>query len=173
LSVAKLSADLGVVIPADLAHWLEWRTVRLESGKKVLTTGSDDQASNIEYVLASHPVLLREGFLPVIEDVFGNVFALSQHHSHEHGTPVVFFDHDLSLQEPHYVVASTLWMFLRFLFEREGELLRINTLYDPDDDAWSEAYDAAIYWPFDRARVLAVDPELQRCGAAALPWEKE
>jgi hypothetical protein len=138
LSVEKLGADLGVAIPADLAQWLAWRTVRLESGKKVLTTGSDDQASNIEYVLASHPALLQRGFLPVVVDVFDNVFAISEHHSNEHGSPVVFFDHDLSFHEPHFAVASTLWMFLRFLFEKEGELLRISTLYDPNDDAWSE-----------------------------------
>ena len=67
-----------------------------------------------------------------------------------------FLDHEISLKEPAYIVASNLWQFLRFLLQAELDRLQ----------------NRASGWPFDEASVLKADPELARCGVnVPLPWE--
>jgi hypothetical protein len=54
-----------------------------------------------------------------------------------------------------YVVASSLWPFLRFLLRAE--------MLEPDE--------YLSYWPYNRERVLAEGPELEEIAGIEKPWE--
>lgn len=96
---------------------------------------------------AAYPGWRQLGWLPVAGDGFGNFYILLTRGPL--AGCVAFVEAVSGPDEITYVAASSLWSFLRFLFEAEL---------------------GAKGWPFDWDVVLAADPDLARVPAELLPW---
>jgi hypothetical protein len=96
----------------------------------------------------------RKGWLPMASDQCGSYYVLDTSTLIGQTHPVYFIEHT-DYEKPQYVVASGLWKFLRFFFMDELLLARHEE----------------GYWPFDKERVTAEDPDIVLCTTAPLPWK--
>jgi hypothetical protein len=86
-------------------------------------------------------------FFPVLHDGCGNYDVIIASHP---ARPVGFVDTSLDSMAIRYLTASGLWPFIRFAVKAElGE----------------------EWWPSDKAKVLAEDPQLAECTGYPLPWD--
>ncbi|TWT45027.1 hypothetical protein RAS1_14480 [Phycisphaerae bacterium RAS1] len=87
--------------------------------------------------------------MPVSSNGCGSYYGVPTQNDFGDGYPVLFFDHEIDFDHPQYVVSSAIEMFVQFMLEKElGETL----------------------WPFDKAYVLEIDPQIVRVRGAPLPW---
>jgi len=96
------------------------------------------------------------GWIPVAGDGVGNQYILDSHSGSGDQHPIYFLDHEASLLQPVYIVASNLWQFLRFLLQTELD----------------QAQGKRAVWPFQEAVVLTADPGLEQYrNRVPFPWE--
>lgn len=145
--ISELSNELGIALPAELVAWLEVCRGEAIGPGGVFGVRPDRDDCDIAGRLAGQPEWRRRGWLPVAGDGCGNSYVLLTT-----GPLTGFVGLVDTVADPDglaYVVASDLWRFLRFLFERElGE----------------------TGWPFDQNLVLAEDPDLATAPPELLPW---
>jgi hypothetical protein len=174
VSAAQLEAlesELGLSLPWDLRELLASLAGPYLIDGRLLTCSPSDPRTDIAAVARANPVYRAEGWIPLAVDSGGNPFVVLSGASHPDGTPVAFIDREANQWQLDYLVASTVWLFGRFLFEREIQVLGIKAI--KDEDEWDKAYDTLVYWPFDEDKVLARDPKLATLTGAPLPWDSE
>jgi hypothetical protein len=93
-----------------------------------------------------HPGWHDRRFVPVAGDGCGNYY-VSDASLGLTVSPIFFVDTFVNPLQPAYVVASNLWLFLRFLFMKDLGKSR---------------------WPFSREEVLANDPAILHVSTAPL-----
>jgi hypothetical protein len=96
----------------------------------------------------------EKGWIPIAGDGCGSYNVISMLDRSPSGCPIFFID-ERDYATAVYVVASNLWTFLRFVLRAE--------MLEPDE--------YLSYWPYNRERVLAEDPELEEIVGIAKPWE--
>jgi cell wall assembly regulator SMI1 len=112
--------------------------------------------TSIDWWMANQPEWRQSGWLPIASDGCGDYYVvLSQMRVGPMGTsPVAFIDQS-DYRKLDYVTASGLWKFFWFLFERE-------LLFQDNRET---------YWPFDKEKVLRIDPALAECDGLIKPWD--
>jgi hypothetical protein len=147
--VRAVANRLRTRFPEELVEWLG-----VSNGPCVgpgglfgVETGRD--FLDIEYVTRLFPHWIDKGWIPVAGDGNGNYYVLLNE-SDRH--PVGFVEASVDADSLGFVVASSLSKFLEALLKKE--------------------VGRDTGWPFDRATVVAHDPEIQRLGSEfTLPWE--
>jgi cell wall assembly regulator SMI1 len=104
------------------------------------------ELQNLESIYDLYPNWKAKRWIPVAGDGCGNYYVLV-HGEHER-TPVVFVDVMENSDEPAFVVASSLWQFLDFLFRKDLGMSR---------------------WPFDKTEVTETDAKILETDFV-LPW---
>ena len=148
--LADLARRLDIALPDDLATWLRVCKGEAIGPGGVFGARPDRESDDIAAVLALHPRWRTKGWLPVAGDGCGNYYVLFT--THPLAGFVGFIDTIADPDHLDYLVASNLWQFLLFLFERE--------LGEPG-------------WPFDARAVLAKDPGLAQAPAELVPWSSD
>lgn len=145
--IASFTLFEGVTIPPEVRDWL------------LFTNGPNIGPScifglkDLKEIYGSLPEWKKKLWLPITTDGCGDYYVLALDSEDLPLRPVYFIDpYTSGYDEPTYAVASGFWQFLRFLFRAELE----------EDTGW----------PFDKAHVLASDPELAGVRSARLPWSK-
>lgn len=148
----------GFILPDEVRSWF-----RRCDGANIRPGGLDslfpkDHVVCLDWHFKRYPEWKSKGWIPLASDGCGDLYVLTKDVLvPATGTHPVFFLDQADFAKPDYVVASGVWRFLFFLLE--DELLR-------------ERGEAG-YWPFDRERVLALDPALGECRGIPLPWEAD
>lgn len=95
-------------------------------------------------------------FWPVADDGCGNYYVLlTQQKSNTGESPVAFLDHEISLTEPEFLVASSYAHFCLFQMARICAVHKDHHLISDYPGDFSRSS-----WPFDREFVLHYDPDL-------------
>lgn len=150
MEIDELGKAIEVPIPDEVREWL---SVCNGSGLIGGFYGTASGAGySIAYVLDLCPDWKAKGWIPVAGDGCGNEYILSTRPEDGVGNPVFFIDSSIDPQRIHYVVASGLWHFLRFIY--------LDELGDHS-------------WPFDKAAVVSQDPSIVTCTNHPKPWEAE
>jgi len=170
-AVHALANHLRMDIPPDLREWLlTCKASRVMRGR-LLGISPHNLSVDIQAYLDRHPSWVEKGWIPIAIDATGNPFVLATRSSKAAvGTPVLFIDRDASYDEPEYVAASGLWKFLWFLLQHDQQLALLKA-HAADEEKWDEEYERVAYWPFDRVKVVAIDPDILSCTDAPMPWE--
>jgi hypothetical protein len=142
-----LARRLGVALPDDLASWLRVCKGEAIGPGGVFGAQPDEDWLDIAGCSMLYPAWRTRGWLSVAGDGCGNHYVLLTN-----GRLTGFVGFVDTMTDPDridYVVASSLWRFLFFLFRRElGERS----------------------WPFRAGEVVAIDPGIVEAPAALLPW---
>lgn len=146
--IAALAGTLGVAaLPGELAAWLRVCRGEAIGPGGVFGIRPDDADHDIAATLARRPAWRERGWLPVAGDGCGNSYVLLTA-----GPLTGFVGFVDTIADPDgldCLVASGLWQFLRFLFEREQ---------------------GRTGWPFDQEVVLTQDPDLASAPRGLQPW---
>jgi hypothetical protein len=143
-------------LPVELKEWLRTCNGPCVGPGGIYGVSPAPDFLSIEAHLASVPDWKTRGWFPVAGDGCGNHYVLDSNSGSGDQHPIYFIDHELSLTEPQYIVASNLWQFLRFLLQAELDRL----------------HGIPPSWPFHEATVRAADPGLaQYSGKVSFPWE--
>lgn len=136
------------VIPVDVRRWLGRYngTLLCSGGTYGINTGND--RLEIEDHLSFYTNWGARGWLPVASDGCGNHYVVDLGSSLR-GHPVYFVETVMDEDKAAYVVGSNIWQFFRFLLMRAV---------------------GAGGWPFNKQFVLDLDPDLEMCETASLPW---
>ncbi|WP_435020921.1 SMI1/KNR4 family protein [Tundrisphaera sp. TA3] len=142
--IAAFSLLHGVEIPPEVESWL------LFTDGPRIGFGGVYGLRDFKETYEIHPGFKERNWLPLGTDGCGDYYVLALDSIDKPLRPVYFIDPYASgYDTPTYAVASGFWQFLRFMFRHElGER----------------------GWPFDRAYVLAADPEFAGVRSAPLPW---
>lgn len=155
-AISEFESSTGLPLPIELREWLSTCNAPCIGPGGLYGIAPARNSLSIREHLASEPEWIRKGWIPVAGDGNGDYYVLDSHTGAAESHPVYFLDHEISLKEPAYIVASNLWQFLRFLLQAELDRLQ----------------NRSSGWPFNEASVLKADPELGRCGVnVPLPWE--
>jgi len=95
------------------------------------------------------PEWRQNGWVPVAGDGCGNYYVLMSNEKHGENSPVIFVDTLSESDSGAYVVASSLFHFLRFYLEADID---------------------RTGWPFDEAYVVGRDPAIMNFHDFELPW---
>jgi hypothetical protein len=68
---------------------------------------------------------------------------------------IFFIDSYTHINKPTYYVASNFWVFLYAILNKERE---------------SEEDDYEDLWPFNRKKVISIDPQILKAPKKLLPW---
>lgn len=154
--INAFSARVGLPIPDELRAWL-----RLVNGS-IVGPGGSCSLKQMEQEYRWHPEWKTKGWIKVADDGCGDPYILDTSTTVGDTHPVYFIDHETYEGEADYVVASGLWVFLRFLLMDDKE----------SQDAFKRGIEQKRFWPFDAGRVLAEDPALGSYkGNVPLAWE--
>lgn len=170
--IAALSNQLGVVVPQDLHDWLRMCNAPRVIRGRILGVVSQQPFIDIAAYASIHPGWKEKGWIPIAVDESGDTYVAATRSTGGSGTPVLFIDHELDDDNADYVVASGVWRFLRFLLEREQQVLSLGKLSTGNDEDWDEEYDRVVFWPFVKEKVIAQDPNIQTVTDASMPWEE-
>jgi hypothetical protein len=147
--IDEFAGRANVDVPDQLRAWLNFTNAPCVGPGGMMGINAARSSLDIEKVYLYRPSWRSKSWIPVAGDGLGNFF-LSVSDPISTRNPIAFFDHEVDGPEAFsYFVASDLWHFLRFLFQRE--------LGD-------------YGWPFDRKKVAQDDPEILSLDSAKLPW---
>ncbi len=108
------------------------------------------------------PEWKEKGWIKVADDGCGDPYVLDTAITVGDTHPVYFIDHETYEGEADYVVASGLWIFLRFLLSDDLE----------SQIDFKQSIPHESLWPFDKRFVLAEDPALTHyTGTIPLAWD--
>jgi cell wall assembly regulator SMI1 len=144
--LSELQGRLGLPMPTTLIDWLRICKGEAIGSGGVFGARPDQPDLDIAHDLSMHPGWRARSWIPVAADGCGDYYVLVGHG--ELAGHVGFID-QAELDEIDYVVASDLWLFLRFLLLRETGDRR---------------------WPFDRQTVLSTDSAMARVPRELQPW---
>lgn len=148
-AIDEAEARLGLTFPDALKDWLALCNGPCVGPGGVFGVRTAREFLDIEEVSSWFPTWRTRGWIPIAGDGSGNYYVLVPV---EGKWPVCFVEASADSDAIAFVVASDLSLFLFALFQKEAG----------HDDGW----------PFDRATVVAVDPEIQVFrGCMPLPWE--
>jgi cell wall assembly regulator SMI1 len=147
--LADLQGRLGMPMPASLVDWLRVCKGEAIGPGGVYGARSDQPHNDIAETLSLFPGWRARGWIPVAGDGCGDYYVLIEHG--ELAGYIGFID-QADEDAISYLVASDLWLFLRFLF-------------------LSETGDRS--WPFDREAVLAADSAMEGVPGDLMPWSGE
>lgn len=119
-------------------------------GTRVFRIRQVHEPRDIESLYLLYPSWAARKLLPIADDGCGSYYLLASSHVYGQGHPVLFFDHVDGLEQPTFIAASGIWPFFRFLLEQQF---------------------GQTYWPFDKDRVIAADPDILNFHGVPLPWE--
>ena len=105
------------------------------------------------------PEWIAKRWIPILNDGCGNYWVMVTQEEFGEGRPIVFVEPMNDREAAAYIVASDLGHFLEFVLEEE--ILR------PELGDFE-----STYWPFDREKVLAKDPNIVNFQNVRLPWEE-
>lgn len=154
--ISRFQKCHNTTLPFEAKRWFGWHNgANLSIGGlySLFSSGRDD--CSINWYLNEFPEWKKKGWLPIANDGCGDLYILvaSITISGTETHPIVFLDQ--SDDYPSYLVASGLWQFLLFFFEKEILIQR----------------EQSSYWPFDKERVISLDPKILECKEIPLPWE--
>jgi len=157
-AIAALEERMGLTLPPEMRDWLATcNGARIGPGGMLAIVGIGDPAglADLERMHALVYEWVDTNWLLAGSDGSGNYYVIDTTSRIGNTHPVYFIDHDDGYDVAAYIVASGFWQFLRFLLADEC------VIADPE----------ASYWPFDRDRVIAEDPDiLLYDGEVSLPW---
>jgi hypothetical protein len=149
----------GLVIPNALCEWLKFTNAPIIGYGIVNGIVPGNPNRNIE---SSYPDYLEfwkdNGWIPIADDGCGNDYVVATKEDDGPGNPVFFFDIIHDETKPAYVVASDLWHFFWFYIRESLKEKEEGLPYNDE-------------WPFNKEKVLAIDPDLQNYKKYPLPWE--
>jgi hypothetical protein len=152
VEIEKFARRNSIHVPEELQDWLLFCNGALLGPGGLYGLRPSDSFLDIEARWALHGSWKEKGWLPVAGDGCGNEYVLLLNTPDSVDHPVLFIDTSANPETPAYVVASGLWLFLKFLFLDELKL---------------------THWPFDKEEVLAADPKLADYRVYPLPWQAE
>lgn len=138
------------VLPAELQEWLAILNGSHLGQGGLFGVGTPEAYLDIAFHCSLHPEWRARGWIPVAGDGCGNYYVLLAGQDGDKGHPVLFVDTSDDSGAGNYLVASSLFQFLRF---------------------YLEAAIGRTGWPFDKAHVLERDPAILDFRALALPWD--
>ncbi|MHB9134685.1 MAG: SMI1/KNR4 family protein [Armatimonadota bacterium] len=154
--LAAFEHATGLILPAELMDWLKMYNGPCVGPGGIYGIAPAREFLTIEMQFKLHPGWKEKGWFPVAGDGVGNEYVLDSSTGKDLHHPIYFLDHEESVDQPAYIVASNLWTFLWFLLQSEME-------HDQHK---------VSCWPFNKEKVLAVDPALAEYeGSIPLPWE--
>lgn len=158
--IRSFSERYGIPIAPDLRRWLLTHN-GADVGGGIAGLHPGPGAWDMEEYFDSYPYWIPKGWLMIGSDQCGSVYVIDTKHTAGATHPVYFVDWEASgdelLDTPTCVVASGVWPFARFFLLGEAELDRGNSCF---------------WWPWNRERVLAEDPDLAEYdGDVAFPWD--
>lgn len=122
-AIAALAARLQHPIPPELQSWLLRCNCPPVGPGGLFGVCPDDPSQDIEAHYRRFPLWRNKGWIPVAGDGCGNFYVLDLNTRTRSGHPILFLDHENSVEEvcdtPSYVVASSLWPFLRYILLAE------------------------------------------------------
>ena len=150
-TIRRFQPRSGLRLPPAFRDWLCCHNGGL-IGTQVACGLGTDAAWEVEATLQMEPRWTHRGWIPVGADGNGDYYLAASASSRE-PEGLVFFVDQMDFSVPDYVVGSDMWHFLYGLACQE---LR--------SEEW---------WPFERDRMLEVDPALATVASALLPWDEE
>jgi cell wall assembly regulator SMI1 len=135
-----------IELPSSFRSWLMTTNGPCVGPGGIVGIGTTRDLQDLECIYDLYPTWKEKGWIPIAGDGCGNYYVLT--HGEYNIEPVVFVDVMENSDEPAFVVASSLWQFLDFLFRKDLGKSR---------------------WPFDEAEVVATDPNIIRT-QFVLPW---
>jgi hypothetical protein len=156
--IDAFQARLGLNIPRSLREWLRYSNAPATGYGIVLGLTLDNRNQNIEACYPDYLAFWKsdKGWIPIAGDGCGNPFVVATKEEDGPGNPVLFFEILTDERKPAYVVASDVWHF--FWFYIRQSLRESGCAYDDE-------------WPFNKEKVIAADPDLQKYTKYPLPWE--
>lgn len=148
-AIEEFARRNSIHVPGELEDWLLYCNGALVGPGGLYGIRPRDSFLDIEELWAIYGSWKEKGWLPVAGDGCGNYYVLLLNTPDSVDHPVLFMDTSADPETPAYVVASGLWLFLKFLFLDELKLTE---------------------WPFDKEEVLAADPKLAGYRVYPLPW---
>ncbi len=164
--IREFETEYGSKLPAELAEW-----VNMYNGATVNPGGIYGLNDILSLYKSVNPSWLAKGWIPIASDGCGDYYVLDTNiFIPTSGTHPVYFVDQSNYDKPAYVVASGLWRFLKFLLDREI----LDQALSPEVRMDATAQNPESHWPFNKAHVLQVDPEMvDYQGSVPLPWELE
>ncbi|NEA26231.1 SMI1/KNR4 family protein [Actinomadura bangladeshensis] len=145
--LAELRHVLGGELPPQLTEWLQVCNGTTSGPGGIFGTGTDREHINIEFHIGLYPEWRGLNWMPIGGDGCGNYYMMATSGRESTPRPVFFVDVMDNWSKPSYFVASDLFHFLEFLFEKE---LGVEG------------------WPFVRRYVEGKDPNIS--SLEMLPW---
>jgi hypothetical protein len=142
--------DADSAMPAELLEWLAIVNGAHLGQGGLFGLGAPEAYLDIAFHSSLYPAWRAKGWIPVAGDGCGNYYVLLAGHDRGKGNPVLFVDTSDDTDAGNYLVASSLFQFLRFYLEA--------------------AIDRTA-WPFGKAYVLERDPAILDFPELALPWD--
>lgn len=144
----EFSMSHDISIPEELKAWLmEAGDIEIGDGFYGVNPGR----LSVDKIWELFPKWQSKGWFPIAGDECGNYYVLDTVSLCGPTHPVFFVDTSEDEERPAYVVASSLWRFLKFfllkLLKRERS------------------------WPFDKQVVSEADPEILACIGVPFPWD--
>lgn len=155
-NLAMFTKTTGLSLPSELVEWLKLCNGPCVGPGGLYGIAPAREFLRIEAELAINTEWKQRNWLPVAGDGTGNYYIIDANTECNGSHPIFFLDHEVSLIEPVYIVASNLWTFLLFILQSELD--------------WENSH--KTHWPFEKEYVLSIDPELEKIDIAIpLPWE--
>lgn len=142
--------NLGIQAPSEYLEWLEVSNGAYVDSQFLTGIATGDHL-DMEMIYARFPNWVNAGFIPVAGDGLGNFYAIETREKYGSGQPIVFFDHEESMETPSFIVASRFPIFLAEFIDKE-------TNHDSP-------------WPYSKEAVLQIDPEIEQFHGIAKAFE--
>lgn len=155
----SFSKKYGFSLPDDLCSWLLCHNGGCLGQGRCYGVNPVDLRLSVEEIYSDYREWPRLRWIPVGDDSCGNYYVQVIRSAPPH--PIAFID---TMQDPNkvaYCVASGVWQFLWFSLTGSEATAAL---------AATQTYTPSFWWPFDRKRVLEVDPALKLITDLPLPW---
>jgi cell wall assembly regulator SMI1 len=156
--IRKYEKEHGIAFPQELCEWLYFcNGTSLVDGNFLGINRNDEPYLEIIEGYAYKQFWKEKGWIPIGEDGCGDFYVLDTKNRIKEFHPVYFVD-QADYFTPDYVVASSLLSFLKFKIT--DSILYFQHVLE-------------YFWPFDKEKVLAEDPDIALCVTAPLPWDSD
>lgn len=149
-AIRWFETDTGLALPPAVRDWLARHNGGGIGNASILGLGTGEW--EIEDMVREVEPWQERGWVPVGGDGNGDYYLVGTSSSRE-PEGLVFFVDQMDFSVPDYIVGSDIWHFLYGLACKE--LL---------SEEW---------WPFERDRMVEVDPTLATVASVPLPWDEE
>lgn len=144
--IQGVESRIGFKLPSSFRRWLMTTNGPCVGPGGIVGINTARELQNLESIYELYPNWKSNQWVPVAGDGTGNYYVLAQ--PEYDVEPVVFVDVTENADQPAFIVASSLWHFLNFLFRKDLGKSR---------------------WPFDKTEVLDCDAKILET-EFVLPW---